>query len=86
MGVRPRGLLNTFEEYKKKGMSDTEAMEKAMATSSAATLKASKARIAEQKKKKGSWVSRLKRNVAMVIKGPGYYKSTGGKHPIKKGK
>lgn len=86
MAVRPRSLMNTFNEYKKQGMSDTKAMEKAMATSSAATLKASKARIAAQKKKKGTWVSRLKKNVQMLIKGPKYYKSTGGKHPIKKGK
>jgi len=83
MAVRPRGLMNTFNEYKKQGMSDTEAMEKAMATSSAATLKASKARIAAKKKKKGTWVSRLKRNVQMLIKGPKYYSSVQKK---KKGK
>ena len=36
------------------------------------------------KKKKSTWVSRLKKNVQMMIKGPKYYSSIGGKHGPKK--
>ena len=39
----------------------------------------------KKKKKKSTWVSRLKKNVQMVIKGPKYYSSIGGKHSKKKG-
>ena len=46
---------------------------------------ASVAKKIPKKKKKSTWVSRLKKNVQMVIKGPKYYSSIGGKHSKKKG-
>lgn len=36
---------------------------------------AAKKSIVKKAKKRSTWVSRLKRNVEMVIKGPKYYKS-----------
>lgn len=38
------------------------------------------------KKKKSTWVSRMKRNVQMILKGPKYYSSIGGKHSKKRKK
>ena len=48
----------------------------------AASTVASTIRKIPKKKKKSTWVSRLKRNIKMVIKGPKYYT---GKHSKKKG-
>ena len=47
--------------------------------------KAHAAGLTAKKKKKSTWVSRLKKNVQMMIKGPKYYSSIGGKHSKKKG-
>ena len=65
MAVNQRRLMNTYDKYKKKGLSDTEAMEKAIKDSSAATLAIKEAEY--QRKKKDTWVSKLKMAVTGKI-------------------
>ncbi|KKN53878.1 hypothetical protein LCGC14_0598370 [marine sediment metagenome] len=65
------GIKSSFNRYKKQGLTDTQAMERAMNDQAKGIAKIRKADAAAAKKKKGSWVSRLKRDIAS-LKGPGH--------------
>ncbi len=65
------GIKSSFNKYKKQGLTDTQAMKRAMNDQAATITKIRKADAAAAKKKKGSWVSRLKKSVAS-LKGPGH--------------
>lgn len=77
MAVRQRGLLNTFNKYKKQGLSDTAAMEKAIADSSAATIKSV---ASEKKAREKGVISRTKKRLKSLF-GPGH--SPAGKKYLK---
>lgn len=66
------GIRSSFDKYKKQGLTDTQAMEKAMDDQAKGIAKIRKADAAARKKKKGSWVSRLKKGVKTVLTGPGH--------------
>ncbi|KKN27407.1 hypothetical protein LCGC14_0864890 [marine sediment metagenome] len=62
------GIRSNFDKYKKQGLTDTKAMQRAMNDQVAGIAKIRKADAAARKKKKGSWVSRLKKNVQSALK------------------
>lgn len=67
MAVRQQQYTKELEKQLDKGVSFEKAHE--------AAVKKSTVKITPKKKKKDTWVSRLKRNVEMIIKGPKYYSS-----------
>ena len=66
------GIKSSFNRYKKQGLTDTQAMERAMNDQAKGIAKIRKADAAAAKKKKGTWVSRLKKSVQSVVGGPGH--------------
>ena len=74
------GIRSSFDKYKKQGLTDTQAMERAMNDQAKGIANIRKADAADIKKKKGTWVSRLKKNIAS-LKGPGH--SPAGKKHLK---
>lgn len=66
------GIKTSFNKYKKQGLTDTQAMERAMSDQAKGIAKIRKADAAARKKKRGTWVSRLKKSVQSVVKGPGH--------------
>ena len=76
------GIKSSFNKYKKQGLTDTQAMERAMSDQRKAITKIRKADVAARKKKKGTWVSRLKKGVKTALVGPGH--SPAGKKYIAK--
>ena len=66
------GIKSSFNKYKRQGLTDTQAMERAMGDQAKSIAKIRKADAAARKKKRGSWVSRLKKSVQSVVKGPGH--------------
>ena len=63
------GIKSSFNKYKKQGLTDTQAMERAMGDQAKTIAKIRKADAAARKRKKGSWVSRLKGRVQKALKG-----------------
>ncbi|MCK5614403.1 hypothetical protein KAR91_71715 [Candidatus Pacearchaeota archaeon] len=66
------GIKSSFNKYKKQGLTDTQAMKRAMSDQAKAITKIRKADVAVAKKKRGTWVSRLKKGVKTALTGPGH--------------
>lgn len=74
MAVRQKGLMNNFDAYKKQGLSDTEAMEKAIKASSEETAKANATEKKVKKEKEKKLLSKVTKNLKSVF-GPGHSKA-----------
>lgn len=66
------GITSRFNKYKKQGLTDSTAMQRAMNDQAAFITKLRKADAAAVKKKKGSGVSRLKKGIKTLLSGPGH--------------
>ena len=66
------GITSRFNKYKKQGLTDSEAMKRAMSDQAANITKIRKADVAAAKKRKGSRISRLKKGIKSILSGSGH--------------
>jgi len=66
------GITSSFNKYKKQGLTDSEAMKRAMSDQAKGIAKIRKADAAAAKKRKGSRISRLKKGIKSILSGPGH--------------
>jgi len=66
------GITSRFNAYKKQGLTDSAAMQRAMNDQAAYITKLRKTDAAAAKKRKGSRISRLKKGIKTLLSGPGH--------------
>ncbi|MCK5608877.1 hypothetical protein KAR91_43795 [Candidatus Pacearchaeota archaeon] len=66
------GITSRFNAYKRQGLTDSDAMQRAMNDQAADIAKLRKADAVTKKKRKGSRTSRLKKGIKTLLSGPGH--------------
>ena len=69
------GLISRFNTYKKQGLTDSDAMKRAMNDQAGHITKIRKKDAAKRKKKETSSYTRLKKDIHTLLTGPGHSKA-----------
>ena len=74
MAIRS-GLTSRFDKYKAQGLTDSDAMKRAMNDQAGHIAKIRKTDAAKRKKKETSRYTKLKKNIHTLLTGPGHSKA-----------